>query len=130
VVLDTNVLLRALANPGSPSGKLVLACESRRAVALLSQPLWSEYQKVLVRAAEQSDKFSPEALQLMLRKLCYLGEFTGAVRARFALPRDPSDAKLIELAIELKATNIATYDADLLYLPQSRGFVKDFMRCG
>jgi predicted nucleic acid-binding protein len=87
VILDTNVLLRALANPNSYSGKLVQACEARRAIALLSQPLWTEYQKVLVRAAQQAAKFSTEDIQLMLRKLRYLGDFVGIVRSRFAFPR-------------------------------------------
>lgn len=120
IVLDTNVLLRALANPNGSSGKLIQACESRRAIALMSQPVWREYQDVLMRIAKLDEKFSTQDLQLMLRKLRYLGEFVSSVHSRFSLPRDPTDAKMIELAIELKATHIATYDADLLSLPRSR----------
>ena len=120
VELDTNVLLCALLNPSKSSGKLVRACETRRAISLMSQPLWLEYQIVLKRTAERTEKFSVENFQLMLRKLRYLGDFSKDVRARFSFPRDPTDVKMIELALHAGATHIATYDPDLLSLPTSR----------
>jgi putative PIN family toxin of toxin-antitoxin system len=119
VVLDTNVLVRALFNPQNPSGQLIEACETRRAVSLMSQPLWLEYQKVLKRAAQRTTQFSTEDFQLMLGKLRYLGEFAREVRVHFSFPRDRTDAKIIELALQEQATHIATYDLDLLSLPTS-----------
>ena len=55
-----------------------------------------------------------------LKELLYFGEYIQVTRSRFSLPRDPTDAKLVELAIDAKATHIITYDADLLSLPKSR----------
>ena len=121
VVLDTNVLLRAMVNRASPSRDIVTACEQRRAIALLSKPLMDEYRRVLVHLEERDESITQLAIQVQLRKLRYLGEYLRRVSASFRFPRDPTDAKLIELAIEAAATHIVTYDADLLSLPGSRG---------
>lgn len=39
VVLDTNVVIRGLANPGSIAGKILQLCEQRTLVLLLSLPV-------------------------------------------------------------------------------------------
>lgn len=120
VVLDTNVLLRALANPASQSHQLVSACEVRKAVALLSKLLLDEYCRVVVHLQDRDGSITLFDIQAQLRKRQYLGEYLRHVSVSFSFPRDPTDAKLIELAIQAGATHIATYDADLLSLPASR----------
>lgn len=63
-----------------------------------------------------------DKIQALLRKLRYFGDYHHRrIRVSFPFARDPTDAKLIELAIESHATHIVTYDADLLSLPGSPG---------
>jgi putative PIN family toxin of toxin-antitoxin system len=119
-VLDTNVLLRAVVNRASRSRDVVMACEARRAIALLSKPLLDEYRRVLVHLQERDESITPFEIQAVLRKLRYLGDYTRQVSVSFPFARDPTDAKLIELAIEARATYIVTYNADLLSLPTAR----------
>jgi putative PIN family toxin of toxin-antitoxin system len=99
----------------------VAACEARRAIALLSKPVLDEYRLVLVRLPERGYPITLFDIQVQLRKLKYLSEYVRHVRASFVFPRDPTDAKLIELAIDAGAMHIVSYDADLLSLPESRG---------
>ena len=47
VVLDTNILVRGLINRRSDSGRILLACEDRRVVSVLSKPLLGEYRSIL-----------------------------------------------------------------------------------
>jgi putative PIN family toxin of toxin-antitoxin system len=110
-----------LVNRASRSRDVVAACEVRRAIALLSKPLVDEYRRVLTHLQERDESITHLEIQTQLRKLRYLGEYLGRVDVSFHFPRDPTDAKLIELAIEANATDIVTYDADLLSLPKSRG---------
>ena len=49
LVLDTNVLVRGLANRGSISGRLLRLCEDRTILMLLSRPVMREYRDVLAR---------------------------------------------------------------------------------
>lgn len=120
VVLDTNVLLRALVNHSSRSRDVVTACEERRAIALLSKPILDEYRRVFVHLQQLDESITAFEIQAELRKLRYFGEYVRQVSTKFPFPRDPTDAKLIELAIEAGATHIVTYDADLLSLPTAR----------
>jgi predicted nucleic acid-binding protein len=62
-----------------------------------------------------------ELVEITLRRLRFLGEYLRAPAARFEYPRDPADEKFIELAIELQATHILSFDKDLLSLPRGRG---------
>jgi uncharacterized protein len=122
LVVDTNTLLRALANPASASGKVVLACEERRAVILLSKPVLDEYRRVLsldaIRARHQA--ITSRDVDLVIRRLRYFGDYHSAVGARFQYVRDPTDSMLIALAIDGNATHIISHDQDLLSLPRSR----------
>jgi putative PIN family toxin of toxin-antitoxin system len=121
VVLDTNVLVRAIANPSSQSGQLASACEERRAIALLSKPLIDEYRRVLSRLRDFDEAITSFHIEAILRRLRYFGEYRRLVHSSFHFRRDPTDSKLIELAIDAHATHIISYDADLLTLPESRG---------
>lgn len=120
VVLDTNTLLRGLANRDSASGRILHACENRRAILLLSRAVISEYRAVLMddRIAKARG-VSANDMELVLRRLRYFGETLKQVRSRFAFDRDPADAKFIELAIAGVATHLITCDNDLLSLESS-----------
>jgi putative PIN family toxin of toxin-antitoxin system len=119
-VLDTNVLLRSLVNRASNSRAIVTACELRKCVMLSSKPLLDEYRRVLKYLRERDESITSFQIEALLRRLRYIGEYSQVVKASFEFPRDPTDAKMIELAIEARATHLVSYDGDLLSLPTSR----------
>ena len=123
LVLDTNILLRGLINAGSASGRVLDACDRRRVLMLLSRPLLAEYRAVLRYPAivERYPELTTPKVEIVLRRLQYIGEVLRAVKVRFDYPRDPKDSKVIELAIAGRATHIVSADNDLLSLPQGRG---------
>jgi putative PIN family toxin of toxin-antitoxin system len=122
LVVDTNTLLRALANPKSASRKVVEACERRKAIVLLSKPLLNEYRCVLtlVLAASSANQITTRDIELLVRRLRYVGHYHRTVRAQFDYPRDPTDSILISLAIDGKETHNISHDRDLLSLPTAR----------
>jgi len=90
-------------------------------LALLSRDVLSEYRRILNAPAilERHPDITPRAIELVLRRLRYFGEYFPSVNVRFRFSRDPDDAKLIELAIAGGANFIVTYDRDLLSLPSA-----------
>jgi len=96
VVVDTNVLLAGLASESSASQKIIDALTERKAVPLLSPQVLGEYRAVLL----YPDVYTPHV--------------------KFHFPRDPRDAKLIELAIAGRATHIVTMDEDIHSLVTAR----------
>ena len=118
IVLDTNTLLSGMANPKSASGRLLAHCESRRAVLLISRPVQAEYRRVLGSAEmlRRNPEITDEAIELVLRRLRYVGEYLRQIEARFRFERDPNDESFIELAIDGSASHLVTNDNDLLSL--------------
>jgi predicted nucleic acid-binding protein len=51
----------------------------------------------------------------------FFGELVNLGKTQFEFPRDPKDAKFVELAIAGDATHIITGDKDLLSLPTGHG---------
>jgi putative PIN family toxin of toxin-antitoxin system len=121
--VDTNVVLRGLLNIRSASGQIVDAVDRRSVLILVSKPVLAEYQAVLSDPAvvDRFPELTVEKVEIALRRFRFVGEFLREVRARFEYPRDPRDEKLIELAIEGRATDIVSGDDDLLSLPTARG---------
>jgi putative PIN family toxin of toxin-antitoxin system len=118
LVLDTNSLLSGLANPDSASGRVLDHCENRRVLLLLSRPVQAEYRRVLGSAEmlRLNPQIDNEAIELVLRRLRYVGEYLGRIKSSFRFDRDPDDEPLIELAIAGKASHLVTSDNDLLSL--------------
>jgi len=118
IVLDTNSLLAGLANRNAASGRVLDHCEKRRALLLLSRPVQAEYRRVLGSAEmiRRNPQITHEAVELVLRRLRYIGEYLSQAKARFRFDRDPDDEPFIELAIDGTATHIVTSDNDLLSL--------------
>ncbi|MGA2499417.1 MAG: putative toxin-antitoxin system toxin component, PIN family [Tepidisphaeraceae bacterium] len=115
LVLDTNVLVRGLANRDSSSGRLLRLCESRSVLMLLSRPVMLEYREVLARheLIQQHPAITADAVRLAIERLRYFADFVDRIRVRFRYDRDPDDACFIELAIAGAATHIITHDNDL-----------------
>jgi uncharacterized protein len=122
VVLDTNVLIRGLINSRSPSGRILRACEQRRVIPLLSKAVLAEYRAVLTyrEVVERYPELEDRRIRIVLERLTYVGDVIGLVK-RFSFPRDPKDAKFIELCIAGSATHLVTTDKDLLDLARGRG---------
>lgn len=122
LVLDTNTLLSGLANRNSASGRVLDHCENRRVVLLLSRPVQAEYRRVLGSAEmlRRNRGITRGAIELVLRRLRYVGEYLGPVKARFRFDRDRDDEPFIELAIVGGASHIVTSDNDLLSLAGGR----------
>jgi len=118
LVLDTNALLSGLANRNSASGRVLDHCENRRVVLLLSRPVQSEYRRVLGSAEmlRRNPDITQDAVELVLRRLRYVSEYLGQVRARFRFDRDRDDERFIELGIDGSASHLVTSDNDLLSL--------------
>jgi len=107
----------------SDAAKVRRAAERRMFVPLLSKPVIDEYRAVLTDE-EILDKFpqiTRDLVEITIRRLRFIGEYLRTPVARFQYRRDPDDQKFIELAIDLQATHILSFDQDLLSLPGSRG---------
>jgi predicted nucleic acid-binding protein len=61
-----------------------------------------------------------------LQRIGQIGELITEVPARFSLPRDPDDAKYVDLAAVTQATHIVSRDKDLLDLMQDVSFRNEF----
>jgi putative PIN family toxin of toxin-antitoxin system len=108
-----------LAKRDSPSGQVLALCDTRKVGFLLSQNVLAEYRRVLTSQEILGFRhhITPEAVELILRRLRYFSNYVAQVPVRFRFDRDPHDAKFIELAIAGRASHIITHDLDLLSLP-------------
>jgi putative PIN family toxin of toxin-antitoxin system len=122
LVLDTNVLLAGLTSESSASQRIVDGLQSRRAVPLVSREVLAEYRAVLLHPEiiSRFEHLNAKRVLLALERLRFVADVYSDLRVKFSFPRDPRDAKFIELAIAGEATHIITLDRDLLSLPASR----------
>ena len=118
VVLDTNIVVRGFINPRSSSGRILFACEQRRVVPLMSGELLGEYRATLGHPAilERYPRLNRPEITAAIERLVYVSDLYRRTGVKFALPRDPKDAPVIELAIAGQASHIITTDNDLLAL--------------
>ena len=118
LVLDTNVLLAGIASESSASQRIVDLLQRRKAIPLLSPAVLAEYRAVLTnpKIVQKFPELTARRTAVVLSRLCYIGDEFGDFRLKFRFPRDPLDAKFIELAIVGNATHIITLDEDLLSL--------------
>ena len=122
VVLDTNVMVRGLGNSQSPSGQILEFCDRRMVIAMVSRVVLAEYRNILndPEVVAKYPSFSAMKVEAQLARLAYIGDMIRNTRVRFEFPRDPKDAKFVELAIAGEAAAIITGDRDLLALPTGR----------
>ncbi|MEX0670777.1 MAG: putative toxin-antitoxin system toxin component, PIN family [Pirellulales bacterium] len=129
VVVDTNVVVSGLLLPGSVSRRGFNAARTRGNV-LVSIATLEELDDVLCRP--KFDHYVDEEQRLDFLA-AYIREAEHvAVTATVRECRDPSDDKILELAVSGIATHILSGDADLLTLSPFRGIViltpADFLR--
>jgi putative PIN family toxin of toxin-antitoxin system len=111
-------MVRAIGNRESPSGRVLDLCDRRVAVPLVSRPVIAEYRETLndPQVVRFFPTLHPAKVEAQIERLLYLGDRIRNMDVRFAFPRDPKDAKFIELAIVGAAAAIVTCDHDLLAL--------------
>lgn len=118
VVFDTNVFIQAFLNPRGPSGRCFQLARERTILLFVSKKLAAEIEEVIARPAVRSvvrinyevqkDRFLSE-----IKSSAYpFAELNGV----FALPRDPKDEMLIDLAVGCEADFLVSRDNDLLDL--------------
>jgi len=97
-------------------------CDQRLVIPLISGAVLSEYRTVMgdPDVLARYPELSPTKVETVLTRLTYVGDVIRHKRVRFTFPRDPKDAKFIELAIAGGATAIVTCDRDFLDLPTGR----------
>lgn len=122
VVLDTNVMLRGLISETSASAEVLAAADERTFVALLSRPVIAEYREILTddELTQRFPSLTRKRVETAIARLRFCGDYLRRVTERFHYPRDPRDAKFIELAIAGRATHLITHDADFLDLPHGK----------
>ena len=112
VVLDTNVLISAILFRGKP--RQILEKAIRGEIQLcISEPILEEFRGVLRRSRFD---YSPEMVQIMLTELTGIANLVNPSRAIEVVSEDPADNRILECAVEAKASYIVTGDSHLLKL--------------
>jgi putative PIN family toxin of toxin-antitoxin system len=115
IVLDTNVFVSALVFGGVPRTLLELA-DAGKCELFYSEPIQAEVRRIL---AEKFD-WAPAKLQEILPVVWSMGELVVPRTIVHAVLRDPDDDRIIECALEAKASYIVSGDKDLLTLGRYR----------
>jgi putative PIN family toxin of toxin-antitoxin system len=124
VVVDTNILIRAILSTTGASALLLDAIRQRRCVFITSREHLSELNRVLQRPrfVERYGVTIHQRCQLIAR-LYTLGVLVHP-GDRLAICRDPQDDYLIEMALLGRATHLVSEDADLYDDPDIVEFLR------
>ncbi len=114
VTLDTNVLLSATLWDGSVAQKLLFDLINKATKIYISPEILSEYQKVLKRDFDFSDK---EITEITEKIMLFVTIVHPNQKIDF-VEEDPSDNIIIECAVESGSEYIITYDQHLLKLKE------------
>ena len=116
VVLDTNVLISAILFGGKP--RRILEKAIRGEIRLcLSEPILEELRGVLRRSKFD---YSLEKVQTLLTELTSIADFVNPSQIIRLVLEDPDDNRILECAVEAKASYIITGDFHLLKLSRYR----------
>jgi putative PIN family toxin of toxin-antitoxin system len=112
VVIDTSVIVSALAGRGNSSARDLLKLAYQKQIELC-------YSKQTLQ--EITQKKGLESFQKPLAKFKAWYKYNATeitVTSKVELSRDPKDNKFLELAVDAKAKYLITFDKDLLSLSQ------------
>jgi len=116
VVLDTNVLISAIFFGGKP--RKILEKAIRGEIRLcISEPMLEELSGVLRRSKFDT---SLERVQIILTELTGIADFVNPSEIIRLVLEDPDDNRILECAVEAKASYIITGDFHLLKLSRYR----------
>jgi len=117
VTFDTNVLLSATLWDGSVAQKLLFELIKKEIKIYSTPSIISEYQRVLKRDFDFSEKEIAEILEKVLSFVIMVNP-----NLKVELVKDdPDDNKIIECALESKSEYLLTYDQHLLKLKEIQG---------
>lgn len=112
VVLDSNIIISAIAFRGNPRKILQQALDGKFKLCL-SLPILEEVGEVLIR---KKFSFPSEFIEVTLAELKKISLFVKPHNQINIITRDPDDNRILECASEAKAQYIVTGDLDLLDL--------------
>jgi putative PIN family toxin of toxin-antitoxin system len=116
VVVDTNILVRALIIPHGTVGPVLLRLRQGDYVLLYAQSLLEELVDVLNRPRiRQKYGLTDQDIETVIGLILLRGEAV-APQERIVACRDPKDNKFLEVAVSGKADVIVSGDEDLLVL--------------
>ena len=111
VVLDTNVLVAALRSGSGASRQILLALRDERFSALVSVPLFMEYEATLKRAALlRETKLSLRDIDELLDIVAACCEQTDIHFSWRPQLRDPKDEMVLETALNSRAEALVTFN--------------------
>ena len=117
VTFDTNALLSSTLWDGSVGQKLLFDLIKQNVPIYSSMEILSEYQEILKRDFNFSDK---EIAEIMERVLAFVTLVNPTTKVN-VVQDDPSDNSIIECALESNSKYIITYDKHLLNLKEYQG---------
>jgi len=117
VTFDTNVLLSATLWDGSVAQKLLFDLIRQEIKIYSTTEILSEYQEILKRDFDFSDK---EISEIMEKVLVFVTLVNPKTKVN-VVKDDPDDDVIIECALESESEYIITYDKHLLNLKEYRG---------
>lgn len=117
VVLDTNILLSSTLWNNSEAQKLLFKLIRKNVQIYSSVEILSEYQEVLKRDFDYSDK----EISYIMEKIFTFTTLIKPKKRVDVVKDDPDDNKIIECAIESSSKNIITYDKHLLNIGEYEG---------
>lgn len=120
-VIDTNILVRALLNPGGSVGPVVDLLRDGRYLFLYSQATLNELIDVLSRPRmARRYGLTPDEVDALCTLVIRRGESVKPGRP-ITVCRDPKDDKFLEVAVAGRADVIVTGDEDLRVLDPFAG---------
>ncbi len=114
IVFDTNILISFTLWDGSVSQKLLFKLIEQDALIFSSTEILEEFQKILKRDFDYSDK---EIANIMEKVLQFITLVNPCIKLN-VVKEDADDNKIIECALEGKADYIISYDRHLLKLKE------------
>jgi putative PIN family toxin of toxin-antitoxin system len=119
-VFDCNVFLQALGNPRGAAGACLEAVWDRRVQLLVDRALLDELSDVASRPElARKLRILTSRFHRLMEQLKNIAVLVHDVPESFSLPRDPSDAHYVNLALVTGAFLVVSRDKDLLDLMAS-----------
>ena len=117
-VFDCNIYLQAAARSESVAAACLRLAENGEIILYVSDEILEEVSEVLSRPVvrESLPELTDEAVDSFLEKLLDFVIFVKDVPSKFHLPRDVDDEDYINLAVEVRADYLVSWDKDLLSL--------------